>query len=57
MSPRTGRPTDNPKPHRITVRMDIHTKAILDQYCDQKQVDAGEAVRRGVRKLEADLKK
>lgn len=52
-----GRPTDNPKPYRIAVKMDIHTKEILDSYCEQEQVNQMEAARRGIRKLENDLNK
>lgn len=52
-----GRPTDNPKPYRIAVKMDIRTKEILDSYCEQEQVNQMEAARRGIRKLENDLNK
>ena len=52
-----GRPTDNPKPFRIAVKMDAITKDILDSYCKQENVNQMEAARRGIRKLEADLKK
>ncbi len=56
MSPRTGRPTDNPKPYKITTRIDEESKKILDKYCEQKKVPQMEAVRRGIKKLENDLK-
>lgn len=52
-----GRPTDNPKPHKITVRIDDKSKEILDTYCEQEQVNQMEAVRRGIGKLEDDIKK
>ena len=32
MSPRTGRPTDNPKNHKITVRLDEEAADILQNY-------------------------
>lgn len=51
-----GRPTDNPKRHRIAVKMDDETKAILDKYCNQEKVNQMEAARRGIRKLKQDLK-
>lgn len=57
MSPRTGRPTDNPKPFRTAARLDKETKDILDSYCKQESVSENEAVRRGIKKLKADLKK
>ena len=51
-----GRPTDNPKLHRIAVKMDNETKSILDAYCIQEKVNQMEAARRGIRKLREDLK-
>lgn len=57
MSPRTGRPTDNPKPYKITVRIDENSKNILTEYCNQENVNQMEAVRRGIKKLEDDIKK
>lgn len=56
MSPRTGRPTDNPKPYKITVRLDEKSKEILKKYCERKNVNQMEAVRHGIKKLEADIK-
>lgn len=56
MSPRTGRPTDNPKGRPIAVRLDEESKSILDAYCKQEKVDKGEATRRGIKKLKSDLK-
>ena len=53
---RRGRPTDNPKPYRIAVKMDEGTKRILDSYCKQEGVNQMEAARRGIKKLAADLK-
>lgn len=52
-----GRPTDNPKPYRIAVKMDEETKKILESYCSQEKVNQMEAARRGIRKLAEDLKK
>lgn len=58
MSPRTGRPKiDNPKSERITVRLDNEKVAILKEYCDQEQIERGEAIRRGIEKLKVDIKK
>ena len=57
MSPRTGRPTDNPKAERITVRLDEKSSYIMKRYCEQEEVDKAEAVRRGLKKLENELKK
>ena len=57
MTKKVGRPTDNPKPHKITVRLDDKSKSILDKYCNQERVNQMEAVRRGVGKLEDEIKK
>ena len=57
MSPKMGRPTDNPKPYKITIRIDEKNKEILDKYCKQEEVSQMEAVRRGIKKLENDIKK
>jgi hypothetical protein len=57
MSPRTGRPTDNPKPYKISVRIDARDKKILDDYMAQESINQMEAVRRGIKKLEHDVKK
>lgn len=57
MSPRTGRPTDNPKPYKITTRIDEKSKKILDEYCEQEKIPQMEAVRRGIQKLESEIKK
>lgn len=56
MSPRTGRPTDNPKPYQLTVRVDEEGKKILDKYTEQEGITLMEAIRRGIKKLEADIK-
>ncbi len=52
-----GRPTDNPKTIRITIRMDKNTFQILDNYCKQENLEHAEAVRRGIRELEKNLNK
>lgn len=57
MSPRTGRPTNNPKPYKLTVRVDEESKQILDSYIEQEEVTQMEAIRRGIKKLGADIKK
>lgn len=57
MAAKMGRPTDNPKPYRIAVRLDEETKAILDEYCKQENINQMEAARRGIRKLKDDINK
>ena len=56
LSPRTGRPTDNPKNNKITVRLDEESQTILNDYCEQEKVEKGEATRRGIKKLRSELK-
>ena len=56
MSPRTGRPTDNPKPYKLSVRVDEASKKILEQYTEQEKVSTMEAIRRGIKRLEPDQK-
>lgn len=57
MCPRTGRPTTNPKPYKITVRLDEKSKKILDNYCEQKKINQMEAVRQAIGELEDKIKK
>ena len=58
MSSRIGRPkSDNPKDTRITIRLDKEDCKILDHYCEQEQVDKAKAIRVGIKKLRADIKK
>lgn len=52
-----GRPTDNPKPYKIGVKLDQEAKDILDAYCEQESVSVMEAARRGIKRLKPDLKK
>ncbi len=52
-----GRPTENPKNDRITVRLDKETSSILSTYCYQENIERAEAVRLGIKKLETDIKK
>ena len=46
-----GRPTNNPKDERITVRLDKEASDILNAYCQQENIDKAEGVRRGIKKL------
>lgn len=57
MSPRTGRPTSNPKGQSIHIRLDSKSEKILAEYTKQECVSKAEAVRRGIEKLEDDIKK
>lgn len=57
MSPRTGRPTDNPRPHKISIRINDESHSILDVYCKQELTTKTEAIERAIRKLKDDIKK
>ena len=56
MSPRTGRPTDNKKGKPIHVRLDDKSDSILEKYIKQEKVSRAEAIRRGILKLETEIK-
>lgn len=55
MSPK-GRPTDNKKGKPIHVRLDEKSEKILERYTEQEKVSRAEAIRRGISKLESDIK-
>lgn len=54
MSPRTGRPTDNPRPNKISIRISDSDKEILERYCEEKRVNKTEAISRGIKKLDKE---
>ena len=56
MSPKKGRPTDNPKSKPRQIRLDEECKEILDKYCAQESIPESEGIRRGIKKLKSDLK-
>ena len=52
MSPKTGRPkVENPKGINLTIRLDPETEKMLRQYCEDKKITRGEAIRRGIHLL------
>lgn len=54
MANKVGRPTNNPKPYRITIRMDQECRDTLDAYMMLHQVSEMEAVRRGIKLLKSN---
>lgn len=52
-----GRPTDNPRPNKISIRISDSDKSVLEKYCEQENVNKTEAISRGIRKLEIEIKK
>lgn len=51
MSPRTGRPTNNPRPNKLSIRISDKDKATLEKYCEENNVNRTEAISRGINKL------
>lgn len=52
MSPRTGRPTENPRPNKLSIRISDEDKQILENYCEKEKVNRTEAISIGIKKLE-----
>jgi len=57
MSPRTGRPTDNPKTEEIKIRATKQDKAILRECCESLKQTQYDVVMNGIRKVHAEIKK
>lgn len=46
-----GRPSDNPRPNKISIRISDKSKEILENYCEEHSVNKTEAIERGIGKL------
>ena len=57
MSPRTGRPTDNPKTEQIKIRATKDDKKLLDECCQKSNLTQYEVVMKGIKKVYDELKK
>lgn len=57
MAKKMGRPTSNPKGTSQHVRLDEKSLEVLAAYSKQEGISRAEAIRRGILKLEDDLKK
>ena len=57
MSPRTGRPTDNPKSGSVNIRLDAESERILKTFWEQENIAKAEGVRQGIKMLESRIKK
>ena len=55
MSPRTGRPTDNPRPHKLSIRLSDADKEILEKYCVENNVNRTEAISRAINLLKKKI--
>lgn len=49
-----GRPTSNPRPNKLSIRISDEDKKILEDYCGYKNVNRTEAISRGIKKLAAE---
>lgn len=57
MSPRTGRPTSNPKTEQIKIRATKEDKALLEECCEKLNQTQYEVVMNGIEKVHAEIKK
>ena len=57
MSPRTGRPTTNPKTEEIKIRATKQDKQILKECCDRLNQTQYEVVINGIKKVYAEIEK
>ena len=57
MSPKMGRPTNDPKRLRITVRINEEQRTILDKYSEENKVKDAEALRKAILLLKDHLNK
>lgn len=51
-----GRPTDNPRLNKLSIRLSDEDKKILESYCESENVNKTEAISRGIRKLKEDIR-
>lgn len=57
MSPRTGRPTENPKKHETRIRMSDEDIEILEYCCKVTGRSRSDIIREGIREVYDKLKK
>lgn len=46
-----GRPTDNPRPNKISVRISDENKELLEDYCKKNNMNRSEAINIGIQLL------
>ena len=56
MTPRTGRPTDNPKRHETRIRMSDEDVELLEYCCNKTGKTKADIIREGIRKVYYELK-
>lgn len=57
MSPKAGRPTDNPKGKHLAIRLTEEEKDLLDKCAKELGVSNSEVVRMGIKAVHEGLKK
>ena len=57
MSPRTGRPTTDPKNHETRIRMSDEDLRILNICCEKTGMSKSDVIRQGIREVYENLKK
>ena len=57
LSPRTGRPTDNPKTLNTRIWLSDEDISMLEYCCEQTGKKKSEVIRLGIRKVYEELKK
>lgn len=57
MSPRTGRPTTDPKKHETRIRMSDEDVKILEYCCQITGMSKTDVIRQGIREVYERLKK
>jgi predicted DNA-binding protein len=57
LSPRTGRPTEDPKRHETRIRMSDEDIRILEYCCEVTGRTKADIIREGIREVYAKLKK
>lgn len=57
MSPRTGRPTDNPKTERLEIRLTKQQAQDIEECAEELKVNRTEAIIKGIELLKAEIKK
>ena len=56
MTAKMGRPTDSLKDNRVTARVDLNVKKILDDYCKKHNISQAEGLRQAILRLREDAK-
>ena len=52
MTKKLGRPTDNPRPNKLSIRISDADKELLENYCERENVNKTEAISRGINLLD-----